>query len=64
MTAAVQRLNHAVLYVSDVERSVAFYRDKLGFTVAVPSALELHVTVAPPMRPRPATPRCRATTPW
>ena len=33
MTAAVQRLNHAVLYVSDVERSVAFYRDQLGFTV-------------------------------
>ncbi len=27
----VHRLNHAVLYVSDVERSVAFYRDALGF---------------------------------
>ena len=27
----VQRLNHAVLYVRDVERSVAFYRDALGF---------------------------------
>jgi catechol-2,3-dioxygenase len=27
----VHRLNHAVLYVSDVERSVAFYRDVLGF---------------------------------
>ena len=27
----VQRLNHAVLYVRDVERSVAFYRDVLGF---------------------------------
>jgi catechol-2,3-dioxygenase len=25
------RLNHAVLYVRDVERSVAFYRDALGF---------------------------------
>jgi catechol-2,3-dioxygenase len=34
MTAAVQRLNHAVLYVSDVDRSVAFYRDVLGFDVA------------------------------
>src|SRR4051812_32938384 len=34
MTAAVQRLNHAVLYVSDVEQSVAFYRDVLGFDVA------------------------------
>ena len=31
----VQRLNHAVLYVRDVERSVAFYSDVLGFrTVA------------------------------
>ena len=29
---AIHRLNHAVLYVSDVERSVAFYRDVLGFT--------------------------------
>ncbi len=34
MTAAVQRLNHAVLYVSEVDRSVAFYRDVLGFDVA------------------------------
>ena len=31
----VQRLNHAVLYVRDVTRSVAFYADTLGFrTVA------------------------------
>jgi catechol-2,3-dioxygenase len=29
----VQRLNHAVLYVRDVERSVAFYSDVLGFRV-------------------------------
>jgi len=27
----VQRLNHAVLYVRDVDRSVRFYRDTLGF---------------------------------
>jgi len=27
----VQRLNHAVLYVRDVDASVAFYRDVLGF---------------------------------
>jgi catechol-2,3-dioxygenase len=27
----VHRLNHAVLYVRDVERSVAFYTDALGF---------------------------------
>ncbi len=27
----VRRLNHAVLYVRDVEASVAFYRDVLGF---------------------------------
>ncbi len=29
----VQRLNHAVLYVRDVDRSVTFYRDALGFRV-------------------------------
>jgi catechol-2,3-dioxygenase len=27
----IQRLNHAVLYVRDVERSVAFYQEVLGF---------------------------------
>ena len=27
----ITRLNHAVLYVSDVEKSTAFYRDTLGF---------------------------------
>jgi catechol-2,3-dioxygenase len=29
---AIHRLNHAVLYVRNVERSVAFYRDLLGFS--------------------------------
>jgi catechol 2,3-dioxygenase-like lactoylglutathione lyase family enzyme len=29
----IHRLNHAVLYVRDVQRSVAFYRDVLGFRV-------------------------------
>jgi catechol-2,3-dioxygenase len=29
---SIHRLNHAVLYVRDVQRSVAFYRDVLGFT--------------------------------
>ncbi len=29
----VRRLNHAVLYVSDVSRAVAFYREALGFEV-------------------------------
>lgn len=28
----ITRLNHAVLFVSNLERSVAFYRDALGFT--------------------------------
>jgi catechol 2,3-dioxygenase-like lactoylglutathione lyase family enzyme len=28
---AVQRLNRAVLYVPDVQRSAAFYADALGF---------------------------------
>ena len=27
----IHRLNHAVLYIGDLERSVAFYRDVLGF---------------------------------
>ncbi|WP_327088330.1 VOC family protein [Nonomuraea sp. NBC_01738] len=31
----VQRLNHAVLYVRDVERSVAFYHEALGFDVVM-----------------------------
>ena len=31
----IQRLNHAVLYVREVDRSVAFYRDLLGFRVVV-----------------------------
>jgi catechol-2,3-dioxygenase len=30
----VRRLNHAVLYVRDVERSVTFYTEALGFEVA------------------------------
>ncbi len=36
----VQRLDHAVLYVRDVERSRAFYRDVLGFrvTTEIPGA--------------------------
>lgn len=29
---AIHRLNHAVLFVRNVERSVAFYRDVLGFS--------------------------------
>ena len=31
----VQRLNHAVLYVRDVARSVAFYTEALGFRVVM-----------------------------
>ena len=31
----VTRLNHAVLFVRDIERTVAFYRDALGFRVKV-----------------------------
>ncbi|MGH3625485.1 MAG: VOC family protein [Sciscionella sp.] len=30
----IRRLNHAVLYVREVQRSVEFYRRTLGFTVA------------------------------
>src|SRR3954452_23435496 len=41
----VKRLNHAVLYVRDVNRSVAFYGEALGFTVAAqfPGAAFLQV---------------------
>ena len=31
---AVRRLNHAVLYVNGLERTVEFYRDTLGFESA------------------------------
>ncbi len=31
---SVRRLNHAVLYVSNVSRSVRFYRETLGFEIA------------------------------
>jgi catechol-2,3-dioxygenase len=34
-TMPVQRLNHAVLYVRDVERSVSFYRQALDFEVVM-----------------------------
>jgi catechol 2,3-dioxygenase-like lactoylglutathione lyase family enzyme len=30
----IRRLNHAVLYVGDVQASLRFYRDVLGFRVA------------------------------
>jgi catechol-2,3-dioxygenase len=30
---SIRRLNHAVLYVRNTERSVAFYRDVLGFRI-------------------------------
>ncbi len=35
VAVSIHRLNHAVLYIRDVERSVAFYRDVLGFEVVM-----------------------------
>src|SRR5438045_4303925 len=35
LTMAVKRLNHAVLYVSDVDRAVSFYEEALGFRVVM-----------------------------
>ncbi|MBV8960655.1 MAG: VOC family protein [Actinobacteria bacterium] len=42
---SVKRLNHAVLYVRDVDRSVKFYEDALGFKVvsSFPGAAFLQV---------------------
>ncbi|MDQ1394926.1 MAG: hypothetical protein QOG64_185, partial [Acidimicrobiaceae bacterium] len=39
----ITRLNHAVLYVRDAERSAAFYRDALGFraVITLPGAVFL-----------------------
>lgn len=31
---SISRLNHAVLFVADLERAVTFYREVLGFTVS------------------------------
>jgi catechol-2,3-dioxygenase len=48
--ASVARLNHAVLYVSDVERSVAFYTSVLGFEprfVSLPNAAFLRAHGSP-----------------
>ncbi|MEX0657620.1 MAG: VOC family protein [Egibacteraceae bacterium] len=45
----ITRLNHAVLFVSDVARSVAFYRDVLGFRVlpVVPDGMDAAFLQAP-----------------
>ena len=42
----VTRLNHAVLFVRDVERSVAFYTDALGFrkVMSMPGAAFLQAS--------------------
>ena len=32
---AIKRMNHAVLYVRDVDRTFAFYRDVLGFRIVM-----------------------------
>jgi catechol-2,3-dioxygenase len=44
----VTRLNHAVLYVRDVETSVAFYRDVLGFKLvnSMPGAAFLQASAS------------------
>ncbi len=43
----LQRLNHAVLWVRDIERSVAFYRDVLGFRTRAESPGRAVFLVAP-----------------
>ncbi len=39
LTMQIKELGHLVLYVRDVERSAAFYRDVLGWDVAFPTTL-------------------------
>ena len=57
------RLNHAVLYVRDLERSVAFYRDVLGFkTVMTMGGAAAFIQA---MRSgKPASPRFLQQTSW
>jgi catechol-2,3-dioxygenase len=43
----ISRLNHAVLYVRDVSRSTAFYRDVLGFRVKTAMGDRAAFLVAP-----------------
>jgi catechol-2,3-dioxygenase len=45
----ITRLNHAVLYVGDLDRSVAFYSDVLGFrkVAATPPGLQAALLQAP-----------------
>ena len=37
----VKELGHLVLYVADLERSVAFYGDVLGWETVIPAGLRL-----------------------
>jgi predicted enzyme related to lactoylglutathione lyase len=62
----VQRLNHAVLYVRDVERSVAFYRDALDFRTLVqyPGATWACSRSARTRSPRRRGARPSASTTW
>ena len=74
----IHRLNHAVLYVRDVDKSVAFYADVLGFTkkAGFPGAaflqapgstndhdLGLFQVGATPAAASPAGTRCRRAVP-
>jgi catechol-2,3-dioxygenase len=43
----IHRLNHAVLYVRDIERSVGFYRDVLGFQVQMTMGTQAAFLQAP-----------------
>ena len=60
----VTRMNHAVLYVRDVARTVAFYRDVLDFRVRheIPGQAAFLQAPGQPERPRPwhLPDRCRA----
>ena len=42
-TMTVKELGHVVLYVGDMERSAAFYRDVLGWEAVFPATLGMPV---------------------
>jgi catechol 2,3-dioxygenase-like lactoylglutathione lyase family enzyme len=63
---AITRLNHAVLYVRDAERSAGFYADVLGFRrlpVEFPGAVFMQAAGSTVETPTASSSRCRGWCP-